>query len=346
MFKTSGAALLALLISGPAAALPTAPGFSVSFVDVALGVAVGDVVAVGGAVFVGVGPQNVAGAGQVVRIDGAGTPGQTETVVAEGFTALSGMDYDAVNGRLIVLDNGLEFGGTTGDNVYALTDPFGSPLDPPDADDLKILMDGSLPGAADVLVDPTNPDHLFLTDASAAFPPLGRLLDASISGGSSSVLASGLGFAAGLASDGTSLFVGDVDSGSFLGLVSQVLLSSPGAGLDPLVAGLAGQFDLELSANGKILSSSGGQLLRIDPISGSLTVVASNFGFVSGIWEDGAGTIYALDGFAAGVGEPTNRIWVLTPVPEPATGLLLAGGLLCLARRRGMVGDDGSRFTD
>ena len=289
--------------------------------------------AVGGAVFVGVGPQNVAGAGQVVRIDGAGTPGQTETVVAEGFTALAGMDYDAVNGRLIVLDNGLEFGGTTGDNVYALTDPFGSPLDPPDADDLKILMDGDLPGAFDVLVDPTDPDHLFLTDASEAFPPLGRLLEASISGGTFNVLESGLGFAAGLASDGTNLFVGDVDGTSFLGLVSQVLLSTPGAGLDPLVAGLAGQFDLELSANGKILSSSGGELIRIDPNTGVVTVVASNFGFAAGIWEDDAGTIYALDGFAAGVGEETDRIWVFTPIPEPATALLLAAGLLVLVGR-------------
>jgi hypothetical protein len=88
MFKTSGAVLLALLVSGTAAALPVAPGFSVSFVEVASGAAVGDVVAVGGAVFVGVLPENVAGAGKVVRIDGAGTPGQTETVVAEGFSSL------------------------------------------------------------------------------------------------------------------------------------------------------------------------------------------------------------------------------------------------------------------
>jgi len=327
--------LTMLLVPGTANALPTAPGHFVSFVDVASGDAVGDVVVVDGAIFVGVGPQNMPGAGQLVRIDAPGTPGQTETVVAEGFTAISGMDYDAVGGRLIVADNGLEFGGSTGDNVYAVSDPFGSPADAPDADDLKILLDGALPGAADVSVDPTDPDRLFLTDASSVFPPLGRLLEASISGGTASVLESGLGFAAGLATDGATLWVGDVDGTSFEGLVSELAIAAPGGGLDPLVTGLAGQFDLELLPNGLLLASSGGQLLRIDPSNGGTSVVASGFGFASGLWAGDSGRLYALDGFASGVNEPSNRIWIFTPVPEPATGLLLACGLLGLSLRRG-----------
>jgi hypothetical protein len=333
MLGRTSAAFAALLCCAPASALPIAPGFIVSFVDVATGAAVGDVVAVGGTIFVGVGPQNQPGAGVLVRVDGAGTPGQTETVVAEGFTSFAGMDFDAAGGRLLVADNGLEFGGPTGDNVYAVTDPFGTPLDPPDARELRILLDGDVPGAADVLVDPLDPDHLFITDASAVFPPAGRLLEASIAGGSASLLEGGLGFAAGLASDGSTLWVGEVDGSTFEGIVSGVPLASPGSGLVPLVAGLAGQLDLELSADGTLLSSSGGEILRIDPTDGSTTVVASGFGFATGLWEDADGAIYVLDGFASGVGEPANRVWVLTLIPEPATGLLLATGLAALAAR-------------
>jgi hypothetical protein len=330
------AAPLALLVAGPAAALPTAPGFIVSHVDVASGDAIGDVVTAGGSLFVAVGPIG-ADSARLVRIDGAGTPGQTETVIVEGLSAPSGMDYDALNGRLAILDNGFGtfgYGGSTGDNAYLVDDPLGSPVDPPDATALRILMDDDVPGAADILFDPTDPNHLFITDASEAFPPAGRLLEAWIDTGTFAVVQTGLGFAAGLASDGTALWIGDLDGLSFTGLVHEASLAAPGSPLSTLVAGLAGQYDLELSADGTLLASSGGEILRIDPSDGSASVVASGFGFAAGLWEDENGVIYALDGFASGAGEPADRIWVLTPIPEPDSGLLLGAGLLWLARRR------------
>ncbi len=333
----AGAGLFGLLLATSASATPTAPGFVVSFVEVASGSAVGDVVSVGGSLFVGVGPQNVAGAGRIVRVDAPGLVSQQETVIAERFTALAGMDYDGAHGRLVVADNGLEFGGPTGDNIYALTALFGSPSDPPDAVDLAVLADGAVPGAFDVLVDPSDPtgDSVFVTDASALFPPEGRLLRASLSGGSAEVLQSGLGFAAGLASDGTDLYLGDVDGSSFEGAVFAVPLAAPGGPLDLRVGGLAGIFDLELSGDGSLLATSGGSILRVDPATGDTSLVATGFGFATGLFEDEAGVLYALDGFAA-PGE-ANRIWVLTLVPEPGTaGLVGAGALILAARRRGV----------
>ena len=330
----AAAGLTGLLLTAPSGATPTAPGFLVSFVEVTSGPAVGDVVSVSGALFVGVGPQNAPGAGSVVRIDSPGLGTQQETVIAEQFTALAGMAYDAANGRLFVADNGLEFGGPTGDNVYALTSLFGSPGDPPDATTLAVLADGAVPGAFDVLVDPNDPsgDTLFVSDASGVFPPAGRLLQASVSGGTASVVQSGLGFAAGLASDGTDLYLGDVDGFSFEGAVFAVPLAAPGDPLDPRVTGLAGIFDLELSGDGTLLATSGGSILRIDPATGDASVLASGFGFATGLFEDEAGVLYALDGFAA-PGEG-NRIWVFTPVPEPGTAGLLGAGVLALAARR------------
>jgi len=322
------------LLATASGAAPIAPSFIVSYVEVVSGPAVGDVVAVAGSLVVGVGPQSTAGAGKLVRVDAPGLASQQETVIAEGFTAVGGMDYHAGSGRLVVADNGLEFGGPTGDNVYALASVLGTPADPPDASALAVLVDGAIPGAFDILFDPSDAsgDSVFVSDASALFPPDGRLLRLSLSGASAAVLHSGLGFAAGLASNGTGLFVGDVDGLTFEGGVFTAPLATPGDPLDPLVGGLPGIYDLELSADGSLLATSGGSILRIDPVTGATSVVASGFGFASGLFEDASGLIYALDGFAA-PGE-ANRIWVLTPVPEPAAAGLLGVGLLTLAARR------------
>ena len=88
------------MVASPAAATPSAPGYSVSFIETSDSVA-GDVVVVGDAVFVGIGAFG-GGTQSVVRIDGDG-----ETVIATGFNSLAGFAYDPVNDRLLVGDNGL-----------------------------------------------------------------------------------------------------------------------------------------------------------------------------------------------------------------------------------------------
>lgn len=329
-FVHGGAALAVLLLATGAAAVPTGIGYSVSSITVATDDVIGDVVTVGGAVFVGVGAF-APNQGKIIRIDDAGLVTQSETVIADGFTSLAGMAYDPVNGRLLVGDNGLgrwdaNDPDRAGDNVYAITDLFGDPVTPPDARTLALLMDGDTPGVADIHVDPSDPtgDRFFVTDSV-----LGTLFEGSQLAGTVTALTGGLGFAAGLTADGSTLYVGDVDAGTFAGKVSTTPLALPGT-LALLNGTLSAQYDLEIDSSGEIVSSSFSEILRIDPVTGAPVAIASGFGFATGLWVDENDTVYAVDG---GVG-PTREIWVLTPVPEPGTALLLAGGLLALASRR------------
>jgi hypothetical protein len=170
---------------------------------------------------------------------------------------------------------------------------------------------------------------LFVGDS--AFAPGGGILAVTISSQVTSVVQSGLSFTGGLASDGTSLFFGEAIFGSGGNLYS-VPLGSP-TDMRTLVTNvLAGHFDLEVPGDGSLLTSGGGDIVRIDPSNGSQTIVATGFGFTGGIFEDASGVIYALDGFPS-PGEE-NRVWVLTPVPEPGAAVLVALGLTLLAGRR------------
>lgn len=324
-------ATVAAWVAAPRAeAMPTSSQFTVSFIETS-GPATGDVVSVGDSVFVGVGPFGV-GTQSVVRIDGG-----VETILAHGFNSLAGFAYDAVNDRLIVGDNGGNLSGAaTGDTLYAIPDPFGAPGIPAPAATLELLPSGSVPGVADVLLDPTDPagDQLLVTDASEAFPPQGRLLELVLSTSVLTVHHGDLEFAAGLASDGVGLFVGEVLASDFSGRVSSVPLASPGDAFIHLASLPGGEFDLEFSADGSLLATSGTSLVRIDVGDGTTSEVASGFGFGTGLCEDANGVVYVLDGFPQS-GE-ANRIWVLTPIPESGTAALVVLGLAALAgvRRR------------
>lgn len=325
-----GAACVLLLTSmghvGTAGAVPSGSGYAVSSITTP-GPANGDVVVAGGALFVGIGGFGVGGQ-SVVRIDGGGV-----TTLADGFNSLGGMIYDPVNDRLLTGDNGGEQGGAiTGDTLYAIDDPFGSPGSPAAASTLELLPMGSVPGYSDIVLDPTDAsgDTAIIGDASGSIPPNGQLLSVILSSGATSVLQSGLAFTAGLATDGSSVFFGE-SLLDFSGQVSSVPVASA---TDPaaLIAAIAlGQYDVELSGDGTLITSAGSQIVRVDPGTGSQTTVASGFGFATGLFEDESGVIYALDGFAPGF---EDRVWVLTPVPEPTAALSFAVGLALLAGRR------------
>lgn len=333
-FSLSLAVAVALItgIAAPRAQAITAPGYTVT--EIALpDFAQGDVVVVGGALFVGSGPGFSGAAQSVIRIDGGGA-----TVVADGFNSLGGFAYDAVNDRLLVGDNGIEaLGSETGDTLYAIANPTGGFVTPLRASSIAVLPAGSLPGFSDIVLDPGDPtgNRAFVTDASASFPPAGRVVSVDLSGASLSVLQSGLGYAAGVAATSGSLYFGDLDAFSFAGSVSSVALPGATGTASLVTGGLAGQYDIEVEAGGTLLASAVGALLRIDPLSGATTSVATGFGYATGVFTDASGTIWALDGGFPGAA----IVYRLDPVPEPGSILLTACGVAMLAasRRRGAL---------
>jgi len=325
-FRSLALGALAIVCCAPVAQAITAPGYTITEIDLP-DFAQGDVVVVGGALYVGVGPGFSGAAQSVVRIDGSGT-----TTIADGFNSLSGFAYDAVNDRLLVGDNADEaLGSETGDTLYAIANPggaFGMPLR---AADIEVAAAGSIPGIADIVLDPNDPtgNTAFVTDASEGFPPAGRVLAVDLTSGALSVLQTGLGYAAGAAANGSSLFIGDLNGFTFTGEVSSVALPGATGARTPIVTGLAGQYDLELEASGQLLATAFGNLLRIDPVTGDTTVVASGFGYATGLFTAGDG-IWVLDGGFPGAA----KVYRLDVVPEPGTIALVAGGLALLGARR------------
>lgn len=304
-----------------------APGYTVSGIALP-DVAAGDVVVVGDAVFVGVGPAFVGGRQSVLRLDAGGA-----TVIAQGFQGLGGFAYDAASDRLLVADNALEApGAVTGDTVYAIPAPLGAFPAPLAAAGLALLPAGSLPGVADIALDPGDPSGgtLLATDAVT-----NRVLRVALGTGTVGVLQATAGFAGGVAASAETLWFGEVAfdaAWNAIGTVSVVAM--PGTGPAAVLAtGLPGQYDLELASDGSLLASAGDALVRIDPLTGGTTTVATGFGFATGLFES-AGTIWALDGGFPGVA----AVYRLVPIPEPGTIALLAAGLALLARvRRGAV---------
>ncbi len=318
------------------------PGYTIGEIATP-GIATGGVVAVGESLFVGVGDFGV-GTQSVVRIDADGTA----TALADGFNALSGFAYDPVGNRLLVGDNAylddLSFlPGTpeTGETLYAIPDPFGTPASARRAVDLELLPAGSVPGLADIILDPADAtgQTLLISDAgnfgsNAAQHNVFRLLGSDVS-----VLQDGFEFTGGLAASGDTLFIGESffnatpgDPFNTDGRVFAVGLPD-GSGVRSLLAdGLDGLFALILASDGSLLATAGSTLVRIDPDTGEVEVVASGFEFATGLAESD-GVIYAIEG---GFSTAGPRVYSFALIPEPATWGMLGLGVLWLGvlRRR------------
>jgi hypothetical protein len=245
----------------------------------------GDVAAAGDALLVG---QGDFGPGQqrIVRLDAAGA-----TTIASGFGGLGGFALDA-DGTLYVVDNcytgdfGCD-GATTGDTVYAIPDALGR-TETLDAAAAELLPPGSIPFAFDVLVAPAG-GGILVSDGVG--PGAGRVVR--VSGAGLGPFAGGFDFTAGLATDGTTVFVGNSDV-SFVGSVRRVQADGTSVA-GALVDGLSGAFGLAwddldervLVTGGFTSDFASSTVVAVDA-GGVVSEIATGFGFSAGIGWDAA----------------------------------------------------------
>jgi hypothetical protein len=266
------AATLCFALGGSAASaqLTVAPGYAVETV-VTPGIVQGGVVKRGTALIVGQGDFGP-GLESIVRL-AAGRA----TTIATGFGGLGGFDL-APDGTLYVVDNCYtqDFGcdaATTGDTVYAIPDAL-TRTTPLAATDAELLPAGSIPFPFDVLSTPVG---LLVSDAAG--PGSGRVVR--IAGSNLVDAVTGLDYAAGLAFDDPSLYVGNLTAG-FTGEIQEFVDGSP---LGALVDGLAGAAGLALDGDGDLLVGAGNALLAVDA-AGDATELLGGLGFAGDVAYD------------------------------------------------------------
>jgi hypothetical protein len=280
-------ALLALAMPGAAAVVP-APGFAVRTYPTPDTVQ-GGVVRQGNAILVGQGTFG-SGGESIVRLEGG-----RATTVADGFSSLGGFDLGGDD--LYVVDNcfGADFScgnPSTGDTLYRIDDAT-SRTGVAAAGASEVLPSGTFATPQDVLVLPGG--IVLVSDAIGV--GAGRV--ARVAGTTVTNLVTGLDFLGGLASDGTTLFVGNVD-GSFEGSIRRYdLLGTPQT---PLVSGLSGSYGLALDGAGNALVTGGftpdfssSTLLAVNGL-GATSERAHGFAFSTDVFYDVArGAALVLD---------------------------------------------------
>jgi hypothetical protein len=241
----AAAATLAVVATASAAVTASA-GFAVRNYPTPVPVQ-GGVVRQGNALFFGQGPTFTAGAQSVVRLDGTRL-----TTIATGFNSLAGFDIDAA-GNLYVVDNCFGADGcgspTTGDTVYKIPNAT-TRTTATTAGASELLPSGTFATPQDVLVVGSGA----VLVADAAGPGAGRVVKI-VEPSTVTNLVTGLDFLGGLATDGSTLYVGNLD-GSFVGSVKKFVLAT-GAPLGTLIGGLSGSYGLARDEAGNILVTGG-----------------------------------------------------------------------------------------
>lgn len=299
-FLLTALAVAAIARSAPAAVVAD-PAYVVGTIPIPI-VNAADIAVVGASFAIG---QGFFGAGNqsIVRLD----PNGAAVTIVENLNAIGAIVYDAENDRLLFSDNGGDLGGaTTGDTVYALSNPR-AVAGPIDAATLTVRPNGSIPFAQAIL--PLAGGDLLVGDAAG--PGNGRVVR--VSGGTQTDLITGLDYTAGvsLTLSGGELLIGNVD-GTFTGNILRYSLA--GVAIAPLATGLSGTYDQQLDSNGNLLVTGGftndfmsSTVISIAP-SGAIDEIASGFGFSSGLTIDGPSRQVMILDFG------TTRIDTLTPV--------------------------------
>jgi hypothetical protein len=289
---TIAAATLALAATAGAAIVP-APGFSVRNYPTPVPVQ-GGVVRQGNALIFGQGATFSAGNQTIVRLDGTRL-----TTIATGFNSLGGFDIDGA-GNLYVVDNCFGTDGcgspTTGDTVYKIANAT-TRTTATTANASELLPSGTFGTPQDVLLVP---GAVLIADAVGV--GAGRVVKL-VEPSTVSNLVTGEDFLGGLATDGSTLFVGNVD-GSFTGSVRKFALAT-GASQGTLIGGLSGSYGLARDHAGNILVTGGftsgftSSTVEAVSVAGVKTERAHGFTFSSDITFDAArGQALVLD-FAA-----------------------------------------------
>ena len=326
------------LVPAPASAVDPATGFATYSITTP-GAVTGDVVRVGDAVFVGQGAFGV-GLQTIIRLDGG-----VSTTIANGFNSLGGFAFDASSGTLYVVDNnGNGMGAVTGDTVFAIPDAL-TRTTALAALGAEVVPAGSIPAAADVALVGKD---LLVTDAVG--PGAGRLVRVS-KGAVTTVISSGLDYAAGVTVDGTRLLVGNTDD-SFVGSVAEYTLA--GVLVGPVASGLSGNYAHDVDLDGNILVTGGfaddfsSNVASVAP-GGAQSERASGFAFSTGLFHDPArDETLVLD-------VAVSKIDVICRdaddngtcfADEPCTdGVGVTNGKLLLKKQNTPAGDDGLKLV-
>lgn len=296
--------------------LPAGVGAAVSsngeYVTGAIPIAPTSDAAYGGtSVFVGQGSYGV-GTESILRVDADGTT----TVLVTNLNSIGGIAFDEEGNRLLFTDNGLEAPpgtATTGDTVYALPSPL-SAVGSVAADTLEMLPAGSMAFAQAVL--PLPGGSILVGDATGF--GTGRVV--SVTSGVGTDLVTGLDYTAGLAlsPSGTEIYVGQVDSSTFLGSVDRFDLA--GSPLGAYATGLSGLFEQEFDAGGRLIATGGftpdfssSTVARLDGVNPPESV-ETGYVFTSGMDIDGPSGQIAVVDFGA------PQIDTLTPIEQLTPG--------------------------
>ena len=278
---------VALGPSAAAGAVTAASGYAVRAIP-APGTIQGGVVRSGAAIIVGQGSFG-AGLQQIVRFEEGGAA----TTIATGFGSLGGFDLDAA-GTLWAVDNCFDGdfgcdGATTGDTLYAIPDAL-TRTTALTADDIEVLPAGSIPSAFDVLAVP---GAVLVSDAVGGGG--GRVVEVVPgSPATASDLVTGLDLSAGLALQGTTLFVANavVDPVTFESTGEVLRFALDGTPDGSLASDLAGANYAAFDGDGLLLLSGVGPFLASTVVAiapgGGVTERAGGFGFSGDVFFDAA----------------------------------------------------------
>lgn len=274
-----------------------------------------------GGTFVAIGPGFTANAQSVVFARESGEL----RLVASGFNSVADCAYDAANDVLYITDNANNddfgivspFAAQSGDTIFAI--PTASVASGLTAPAVELLPADTLPDAGSVAVDGAG--DVLVGEATGG----GAGSIVKITGGVPAVLIPGFDFTAGVAIDPATgnLFVAETLAGFDVQIrqftaAGTVVPPAPFAG--PSFA--LGSYDLAFDKDGQIIATGlfGGDVLSIDPLTGTTTPFISGLNFATGATVDArTGRIELLSSTFASMDEDKS-LHRFTPIDELVAG--------------------------